>query len=159
LPFLAGGTTVCVEVRRTGFADQGLVALLIAQREDVVAAQGEIVEAGGVTVPSRHLDFLGAHDMDRGAHLHAALAERPFDERHFQLDSCSGLEISRRQKIDAARTDVAGDEGDGNRFGAIPDTNQAYRQRKRGTRVTATLLRHSDSVCGHTSKTTRSRFS
>jgi len=46
----------------------------ITQRDDVVAAQREVVESGGVAPPTRHVHLLGAHNMRSGAHLHAALA-------------------------------------------------------------------------------------
>jgi len=60
-----------------------------------------------------------------GAHLHAALAERPLDERDFQLDGRARNEISRGEEIDATRADVARDQCDRNRLDLIADANQA----------------------------------
>ncbi len=64
----------------------------VAQRDDVVAAQREVIEGGGVTAPAGHVHVLGAHDVRSGAHLNAALAERPLDERDFQFDGRARFE-------------------------------------------------------------------
>ncbi len=84
----------------------------IAQRKHVIAAEREIVEAGGVAAPSRHFNVLGAYDVHGGAHLNAALAERAFDERDFQLDGRARREIAWGKEIDAARADIARDQRD-----------------------------------------------
>jgi hypothetical protein len=74
-------------------AQQALVTA-IAQREDVVTAQREVVEGGGITAPAGHIDFLGANNVGCRAHLHAALTQRTFDERDFEFDGSAGLKIS-----------------------------------------------------------------
>src|SRR5271155_5038284 len=79
-----------------------LLVTAIAQRDDVVAAQGEVIEGGSVTAPAGHIHFLGAHDVGSGAHLHAALAQRSLDERDFEFDGRAGLKIAWREEIDAA---------------------------------------------------------
>ena len=114
---------------RVRIASLTLVAA-IAQREDVIAAQREIIESGGVTAPARHIHFLGAHNVRSGAHLDAPLAQRAFDERHFQLDRRARLKITGREEIDAARADIAGDQRDRNGFEMFANPRETKRQRK-----------------------------
>src|SRR6204780_5273038 len=85
----------------------------IAQRQNVVAAQREVVERGGVTTPAGHIHFFGANDVGCRAHLYAALAQRALNERDLEFDGRAGLEIGGGEEIYAARADVAGYEGDG----------------------------------------------
>src|SRR5271170_217757 len=130
-----------------------LLVTAIAQRDDVVAAQGKVVKGGGVTAPAGHIHFLGAHDVGGGAHLHAALAQRPLDERDFEFDGRAGLKIAWREEIDAARADIAGYEGDGNGFEMIADARETERQRERRARIVAAFARDADGVRGNSRKT------
>src|SRR5271168_2600859 len=130
-----------------------LLVTAIAQRDDVVAAQGEIIEGGGVTAPAGHIHFFSAHDVGGGAHLHAALAQRPLDERDFEFNGGAGLKIAWREEIDAAGADVAGYEGDGNGFEMIADARETERQRERSARIVAAFARDADGVRGNARKT------
>src|ERR1700723_2111744 len=130
---------------------QVLVAA-IAQRDDVVAAQREVVEGGRVTAPAGHIHFLSTHDVGCGAHLNRALAQRPLDERNFECNGRAGLKITRSEEIDAAGADVAGYERDGNGLEMIADAHEAERQRERCARTAAALARDADGVRGNTRK-------
>ena len=114
---------------RVRIASLTLVAA-VAQRDDVVAPQREIVESGGVTAPARHIHFFGAYDVRSSAHLDAALAQRPFDERHFQLNRRARLKIARCEEINATRADIAGYERDWNGFEVFAHPRETKRQRK-----------------------------
>ena len=48
----------------------------VAMGKRVVALERDVVERGSVTPPTRCLRFLDAHDMRRGPHPDAALAQR-----------------------------------------------------------------------------------
>jgi len=126
-----------------------LLVTAIAQREDVVAAQREVVEGGGITAPAGHIHFFGAHDVGCGAHLHAALAERPLDERNFEFDGGAGLKITRSEKINATRADVAGYKRDGNGLEMIADARETERQRERCARIIAAFARDANGVRGN----------
>src|SRR5580698_6356018 len=127
----------------------------VAQRDNVVAAQREVIEGGGVTAPAGHIDFLGTHDVGCGAHLNSALAQRPLDERNFQFNGRAGLEITRSEEIDAAGANVAGYQSDGNGLKMIADAREAERQRERSARIVAPFARDADSVRGNTRKSLR----
>ena len=83
----------CVSLRNR-IRDSGLCRA-VAHRENIVAANREVVEARCVAAPAGHIRILGAHDVSRGAHLDRTLAKRPFDERHFELDR--GTRFERRK--------------------------------------------------------------
>ena len=93
--------------------DRGIVAkkwesvAVVARGHRIIAAQGKIIKSSCVAAPSRHVDFVGSHDVGRRAHLDAAHARRSVNERHFQLDGSSSGNFARREKINAARADVA----------------------------------------------------
>jgi len=125
----------------------------IAQRDDVVAAQCEVIEGGGVTAPAGHVHFLGAHDVRSGAHLHAALAQGPLDERDFQFDRGAGLKITWSEEINATGADVAGYERDRNGLEMIIDARETERQRERCAWIVTALARNADSVRGNSRKT------
>ena len=65
---------------------------------------------------NRGVHFFGADDMRGGAHLHASLALRTFDQRDFQLDGGARFEFTRSQKINAGGTYIARDKCDRNGF-------------------------------------------
>jgi hypothetical protein len=119
---------VAEEFRTTGteaiWTVKPALVTAIAQREDVVAAQREVVEGGGITAPTRHIHFLGAHNVGCRAHLYAALAQRALDESDFEFDGRTRLKIARSEEINAARTDIAGYERDGNGLKVIADARE-----------------------------------
>jgi hypothetical protein len=133
-------------------AQQALVAA-IAQRENVVAAQREVVEGGGVTAPAGHIYILSAHDVGCRAHLHATLSQRPLNERDFEFDGRAGLEIAGSEEIDAAGADVAGYECDRDGLEMIADARETKWQRKRRARIVAAFARDANGVCGNSRKT------
>src|SRR5271155_5922787 len=92
-------------------------------------------------------------DVGSGAHLNAALAQRPLDERDFEFDGRAGLKIAWREEIDAARADIAGYEGDGNGFEMIADARETERQRERRARIVAAFARDANGVRGNARKT------
>lgn len=97
----------------------------MASGQGIVPLESEIVKTGGVCFPTCHIRFLAAHDMRGGAHLDAATARRPIDQRDFQLDGHARLHLARRQEIDSAGADIPGHERHGERFGLITDTCEA----------------------------------
>jgi hypothetical protein len=101
-----------------------LEAIMVSGQR-IVPLESKIVEAGGVCFPTCHIRFLAAHDMSGGAHLDAATAQRPIDQRDFQLDGHSRLYLARRQEIDSAGADISGDKRYGERFGLIADACEA----------------------------------
>jgi len=96
----------------------------IAQWQNVVAAQREVVEGGGVTTPAGHIHFFGANDVGCRAHLYAALAQRALNERDFEFDGRARLKIAGSEEIYAARADIAGYERDGNGLKVIADARE-----------------------------------
>src|SRR5271156_3092630 len=97
-------------------------AAVVAFRENIVAAEREIVEAGRVTAPAWRVRCFRANDVGCGAHLDAAHSHRPLDERPFQFDGGPRLELSRGKEIDATRADVAGYKSDGHGLDHVADT-------------------------------------
>jgi len=59
---------------RKGHCKKVLMLCAEAHGEDVVALQGEIVEAGGVALPAGHRTLFRAHDVRSGAHLHPTIS-------------------------------------------------------------------------------------
>jgi hypothetical protein len=133
-------------------AQQALVTT-IAQREDVVATQREVVEGGGITAPAGHIDFLGANNVGCRAHLHAALTQRALDERDFEFDGRAGLKIARSEEINAAGTDIAGYERDGDGLEMIADACETEWQRERCARIVAALARDANGMRGNPRET------
>ena len=99
----------------------------VAEGDDVVALDGEVVEGGGVAVPAGEIGVFAADDVGSGEHLDFALALRTLDERDFQFDGLAYGEFARGEEKDATGADVAGNEGYGEGFGLIIDANQAQR--------------------------------
>ena len=130
-----------------------------AHGDHIVAAQGEIVEAGCVATPSLDIAILGADDMSGGVHLHGAEPSGPLDQRNLELDGCAWRHIARSEEIDAAGADVASDESDGNRLGIAVDARQTQRQSQRSPRVAAALRGYTNGVRWDARKFSRSRFS
>ena len=90
----------------------------------VVALKIEIVERRGVTVPSGNFRFFGANHVGRRLQMDAAAAEGPLDQRDFELDRCTGFDDARREEIDPGRTDILGDERDGDGFGDVANSGE-----------------------------------
>lgn len=101
---------------------------VITRRKLVVASNSNVVEAGGVAPPSGNIDFFGANDVSCGKQLHATHAEWPVDESDFELDGGAGSDFARREKVDSAGTDVAGDERHRIGLDGITDAREAERQ-------------------------------
>lgn len=137
---------------------RALILVASTHRHDIIAAKRKIVKTGCVTVPSGHVHGVAANDVGRGAHLDASLAGRPFEKRHFQFDCSARRNHARRQKIDAARADVAGDQCNGKRFGLLSHAKEPHRQRQRGARCAAAILNHTYGVCGNAREPARARF-
>ena len=93
--------------------------------QGIVSLESKVVKAGRVCFPTCHIRFFAADDMSGGAHLDAATAQRPVDQRDFQLDGHAGLHLARREEIDSAGADIPGDKGYGEGFGPIADACEA----------------------------------
>jgi hypothetical protein len=130
----------------------------VAEGDDVVALDGEIVEGGGVAVPAGEVGILAADDVSGGEHLDFALALRALDESDFEFDGLAFGELARSQEKDAAGADIPGNEGHGEGFGLIIDANQAQRQRQSGALVIPALVRDSDRVGRNARKPVRARL-
>ena len=110
------------------------------------------------TLPARRVRFLRPDDMRGRAHLHAALAERTLDERHFQFDGGSRLQFARREEKNSARADISRHQRDGNHLGCFGDANQSQRQAQRGARIPPAFPCYANGVCRHSCKASRSGF-
>ena len=99
----------------------------VAEGDDVVALDGEVVEGGGISVPAGEIGVFAADDVGGGEHLDFALALRALNERDFQFDGLAFGEFARGEEKDAAGADVAGNKGHREGFGLIIDANQAQR--------------------------------
>ena len=97
----------------------------VAEGDDVVALDGEVVEGGGVAVPAGEIGVFAADNVGSGEHLDFALALRALDQRDFEFDGLAYGEFARGEEKDATGADVAGNEGYGEGFGLIIDANQA----------------------------------
>lgn len=135
------------------------LAGFVAHGKDVVALQREIIEAGGVGAPARHVRFFRAHDVRRRAHLHAAETERAVHQPDLEFDGHARLDDAGRQKVNAARTDVACNQRDRDRLDHFAYSRQAKRQRKRSARIAAALVRNADRMRRHAGEAPWPRFS
>ena len=99
----------------------------VAEGDDVVALDGEVVEGGGVAVPAGEIGVFAADNVGSGEHLDFALALRALDQRDFEFDGLAYGEFARGEEKDATGADVAGNQGHREGFGLIIDANQAQR--------------------------------
>jgi len=123
----AHGKTLSVHDRRIVTEKKGLV-LAIAERENVVALDREIIETGGVASPSGCVGGFRANNVRRSAHLHAAKSLRAINKTNFKLYGCAGRDVARCEEINSAGTDVASDKRNGNGFGHFADAREAQRE-------------------------------
>jgi hypothetical protein len=104
------------EIEKTDGSIGGGLTHLVTGREHVVTAERKIIKCCGVPVPTGGIHFFGANDMRGGAHLHATLALRTFDQRNFQFNGGARFKFTRSQKINAGRAYIARNKCDRNGF-------------------------------------------
>ena len=123
-----------------------MLGAAVAQGNDVVALHFEIVEAGGVSVPTGRIALFGANNVRCGAHFNASESKRTVNESDFEINRGSRLQFARREKKHAARTDIACDERDRNRLRNAFDVREAQRQAEISSRITTPLVSYANSM-------------
>jgi hypothetical protein len=77
-------------------APKGRLAHVRVDGDSIITQQREIIKGCCVTPPTGYVRCLGANDVGRSAHPHAALTGRPIHKRDFHLDGRSNLEYTGR---------------------------------------------------------------
>lgn len=126
-------------------------------RNAVVPLQRKIIEPCPVAPPAGHIGSFAAHDVSGSGHLHVAETEGALDEHDFEFYCRPWFHITWGQEIDAAGTDIARDESNGNGLRDSADSQQAKRQRKGSTRRAASIACYADRVRRNARKPPRPR--
>jgi len=118
----------------------------------VVAIEFQFAKGGGDTEPAWHGGRLDARNASFADDEHISAAHGTADENHFELDLRFKSELSRAKEKDAARADVARDQGNGEVLGSAIDAAQAQREAEGSPGIFALLGNHADGVGGHARK-------